>query len=67
MLDKGFNPDRCGAQNRYGRQAGAGDTMRLLGGFVWDGAAVADGLREKVDGQISTACWGGDENDEKVL
>ena len=65
MLDKAFNPDKCGASLRYG-DAGDGEMLRQLGGLVWDGEhrGVADGEMARVNGLIATACWGEDERDD---
>ena len=42
MLDKGFQPERCGAEHRYGRRA-AGDAMRRVASAIYDGHLLGGG------------------------
>lgn len=59
MLDKGFNPEQCGAHYRYGEVAG-GESMRRVASLVYDSStAQVDELR----GAIVDACWGEDTYD----
>jgi hypothetical protein len=59
MLDRGFNPERCGAQHRYGEAAG-GEAMRKLSAIVYDASAEPV---EALRGAILAACWGDDQRD----
>ena len=63
MLDKAFNPERCGATLRYG-DAGSSSALRGCGRLVYEGTKdegdEGDGLLASVQGQIRDACWGED-------
>ena len=59
MLHKGFHPEQCGADRRYG-EAAAGVAMRRVGAMVYSSVERVDALRSFV----FSSCWGDDANDD---